>query len=102
MARGLAPRRERYPARRRSTSVDSLGVNDRAPDYPLGPREPEGTAPGARLALTVEQVIKIERTIVEFPEAVRVEIEDRGAGYFEMTIYGRESVDLARHTLFPR
>jgi hypothetical protein len=75
-------------------------VDDRAPDYRPGPPGPEDAAPGARLSLTVEQIIKIERTIVEFAEAVRVEIEDRGAGYFEVTIYGHDSVELARHTLF--
>jgi len=76
-------------------------VDDRAPDYLPGPPGPEGAAPGARLSLTVEQIIKIERTIVEFAEAVRVEIEDRGAGHFEVTIYGYDSVELARHTVFP-
>jgi hypothetical protein len=83
-----------------STSVDSLGVEDRAPDPRPGPPGPEDAPPGARLSLTVEQIIKIERTIVEFAEAVRVEIEDRGDGYFEVTIYGHDSVELARHTLF--
>ena len=77
-------------------------MNDRAPDDPLGPRGPEDAAPGARLSLTVEQIIKIERTVVEFAEAARVEIEDRGAGHFEFTIYGHDSVELARHAVPPR
>jgi hypothetical protein len=77
-------------------------MNDRAPDCRPVPRGPEDAAPGARLSLTVEQIIKIERTIVEFAEAVRVEIEDRGAGYFETTIFGHDSVELARHNVPPR
>jgi hypothetical protein len=41
--------------------------------------------------LTVDQVHDVERSVAEFPAATRVEIEERGAGYFEVTIYGKEA-----------
>ena len=53
------------------------------------------------LRLTVDQVHEIERVVTEFPAAARVEIEERGAGYFEVTIYGKESVLLGRRRVFP-
>ena len=39
--------------------------------------------------------------VMECPGATRVEVEDRGAGYREVMIYGKENVPLGRRSVFP-
>ena len=95
------PRRPRASYRTTIVIVSSLSPADRAPDFAPGPRGPEDSQPGVRLSLTVDQVHDVERVVAQFPAATRVEIEERGAGHFEVTTYYKESVLLGQHRVFP-
>ena len=59
-----------------------------SPDYPPGPRGPEDDAPGVELTLTSEQFEFIGQVVKRIGRAVVVRIEDRGAGWLQLTVRG--------------
>ena len=86
--------------RNRPNSLSGLPPEDRAPDYVPGPQEPEDAAPDAR-RMTIEQIWAMQRFAAAFADATRVDVENRGAGYFAVTVYGKDGVALGQHILLP-
>jgi hypothetical protein len=73
---------------------------DEAPDYPPGPRGPEDQEPGVRLDLGPDQLAWVQRLVEKTPGTSNVQIEDRGAGYFRVTLT-RDGKVLEERTVFP-
>lgn len=62
---------------------------DDAPDFPPGPRGPEDAEPGVRLSMTRDQLRFAGLYVAGIEGASAAQIEDRGAGYFEVTIFDK-------------
>ena len=76
-------------------------MSDDVPNYPPGPRGPEDPEPGVRLDLTAGQVIFIGRYIATVDRASGVRIEDRGAGYFHLTVTDPYGAVIDEYPVFP-
>jgi hypothetical protein len=76
-------------------------VTDDVPDYPPGPRGPEDPAPGVRITLTRDKARFIGLYVASVEGASSVDIEDRGAGYFNLTVYDKSGIVIAERTVFP-
>lgn len=71
------------------------------PDYPPGPRGPEDAEPGPRVTLTAEQARFLGRYIEQLDRASAVQIEERGAGYSELTVFDPEGAVIEERLVFP-
>jgi hypothetical protein len=76
-------------------------MSDDIPDFPPGPRGPEDPEPGPRLGFSAEQARYIGLYVREVDGASSVEIEDRGAGYFKLTIFDKEGVAIDEKRVHP-
>ncbi len=76
-------------------------MNDDTPDYPPGPRGPEDPTPGPRLSMSREQARFIGLYVGGVDGASSVDIESRGAGYLQLTVFDKEGVEIEERTVFP-
>jgi hypothetical protein len=80
--------------------MTDLPPDDRAPDYPPGPRGPEDLEPGARFILNRGQIAAMA-AIVAAHRSSTFELEQRGDGYFKLRVIDAEGNRTEEHTIFP-
>ena len=72
---------------------------DDVPHYPPGPRGPEDDVPGLRLLMSRHQIEFIAEYVASVEGVSSVQIEERGATYFEVTIFDPENEQIGEPTL---
>jgi hypothetical protein len=73
---------------------------DRAPDFPPGPRGPEDLQPGARFVLNRGQLETIAAIVADHGYST-FELEQRGSGYYTLRLIDAEGNRTSEHTIFP-